>query len=194
VVVIAPFLLLTPLGDTAEQHEGSQDRTIVITLLPLDGAAPSTASSSSTAASDEEEPSEAPPSARGTAKPASEPSNHSSPAAAQGEPNRIEGQASPAPTNDDVRAYQRALLAHIERYRGYPAHERSKRIEGTVLVRFAMTRQGGVIDAWVDRSSGVIALDDEAVATVRRAQPLPVIPASLPDRLSIVLPVSFIVQ
>lgn len=99
-----------------------------------------------------------------------------------------------APTGEDIRIYQRALLVHIEHYRGYPLGEHRQRIEGVVMIRFAMDRRGTVLDVWVDRSSGVTALDAEALATIRRAQPLPMIPASLPDRLSFVLPVSFSVR
>ena len=99
-----------------------------------------------------------------------------------------------AATGEDIRIYQRALLVHIEHYRGYPLDEHRQRIQGIVTIRFAIDRHGNVLDVWIDRSSGVAALDAEAVATVRRAQPLPMIPASLPDRLSIVLPVSFSIQ
>lgn len=199
-LIVVPFLSLTAWGDVPEQHEGSREQTIVITLLPADGTAVSESDPSPSPHRDESRPSEAPPGFSGIPRSASEPSNRSS-AFNPIEPSRAEGlaapalaSAAPAPANEDVRAYQRALLAHIERYRGYPPEERSRRVEGTVLVRFAMTRQGDVLEAWVDRSSGVIALDNEAVATVRRAQPLPIIPASLPDRLSIALPVSFSVQ
>ena len=104
------------------------------------------------------------------------------------------GTGVPAAGGEDIRIYQRALLVHIEHYRRYPLDERRQRIEGLVTIRFAMDRHGNVLDVWIDRSSGVAALDTEAVATVRRAQPLPMIPARLPDRLSIVLPVSFSIQ
>lgn len=99
-----------------------------------------------------------------------------------------------AATGEDIRIYQHALLVHIEHYRRYPLDERRQRIEGVVTIHFAMDRYGNVLDVWIDRSSGVAALDTEAVATVRRAQPLPMIPTRLPDRLSIVLPVSFSIQ
>jgi protein TonB len=96
-----------------------------------------------------------------------------------------------APDGKDVEIYQETLLNYIERYRGYPDAARRNHVEGVVMLRFAMDRQGHVLEAWVDQSSGFTALDTEAVATVWRAQPLPVIPASLPGRLSVVLPVSF---
>lgn len=199
-LIVVPFLSLTTWGDAPEQRGGSREQTIVITLLPADGVAVGHSDPSPPRQSDESQPSETPPRFSGTPRPGSEASNRSSPANPI-ESGRAEGlaapalaSAAPAPTNEDVRAYQRALLAHIERYRGYPSDERNRRIEGTVLVRFAMTREGDVLEAWVDRSSGVMALDNEAIATVRRAQPLPMIPASLPDRLSIALPVSFRVQ
>lgn len=96
--------------------------------------------------------------------------------------------------NEDLLQYQNILLAHIARYQGYPSEQRNQRVEGIVQLSFAMNRQGGLLDIWVDHSSGVGALDNEAIATVRRAQPLPNIPRTLPDQLTVQLPVSFSVQ
>lgn len=194
-LVVVPFLLLSPLGGAPERRKRSEGQAVVVTLLPLDGTAEEEAITAPLASpSAEEAPTEASPvPVKSSIDFASNPPNSSSPLDSAGGASPATGAAS-AFANDDIRNYQRVLLLHIERYRGYPVDERSRRIEGTVLVRFAMNRQGSVLDAWVDRSSGVIALDDEAIATVHRAQPLPLIPASLPDRLSIVLPVSFSVQ
>jgi len=194
-LIVVPFLILSPLGNAPAQRRGSDGEAVVVTLLPLDGTAEGAATPplARPSAKDDALTETSPVSVESNATLASETPNSSTPIAATSGASPANGTAS-APTNDDIRNYQRVLLLHIERYRGYPVDERSRRVEGTVLVRFAMNRQGSVLDAWVDRSSGVIALDDEAIATVHRAQPLPLIPASLPDRLSIVLPVSFSVQ
>jgi periplasmic protein TonB len=90
-----------------------------------------------------------------------------------------------------ISEFQRQLFAHIETYRQYPLAARRARIQGTVELMFAMDRNGIVLGVWIKRSSGYPVLDKEAVATVLRAQPLPAIPAKLPDPLNITLPVSF---
>lgn len=95
--------------------------------------------------------------------------------------------AGPAAASD----FQRRLLAHIETYRRYPDAAKRGRLEGVVELLFAMDRKGLVIGVWIKRSSGFPALDKEAIATVLRAQPLPPIPAELPDPLNITLPVAF---
>lgn len=88
-------------------------------------------------------------------------------------------------------SYRDALLSHIRRYRRYPDDARNNNVEGVVWMRFIMDRRGGVIDAWIERSSGDGALDREALATINRAQPLPRIPAELPERLGIAIPIEF---
>jgi protein TonB len=83
------------------------------------------------------------------------------------------------------------LLAHIARFRRYPPEAQSAHIEGTVWLRFVMDRAGHVDSVWIDQSSGQRVLDNEAVASIRRADPLPAIPSSLPDRLDLTLPIGF---
>jgi periplasmic protein TonB len=87
--------------------------------------------------------------------------------------------------------FQKILLAHIERYRQYPDAARQRHLKGVVQVLFSMSRSGAVLGVWVKTSSGEAILDREAMDTVRRAQPLPMIPAALPDPLDILLPVAF---
>ena len=84
-------------------------------------------------------------------------------------------------------AFQKTLLTHIARYR--PAQR--DRLQGVAQVLFVMRRDGTVTEVWVRTSSGHVALDQAAADTVRRAQPLPAIPPELPERLTILLPVSF---
>ncbi len=99
--------------------------------------------------------------------------------------------ASSGQRGDTEPVFQADLLAHIERYRRYPEEARREQEQGVVMVGFAMGRKGDLLDLWVDKSSGFAALDAEALSTLKRAQPLPLIPKGLPDELEIVLPVSF---
>ncbi|MEI9923184.1 MAG: energy transducer TonB [Bradyrhizobium sp.] len=87
--------------------------------------------------------------------------------------------------------FQRALLSHIARYRRYPDDARRDGIQGIATVLFAMRRDGTVAEVWVRSSSGNNSLDAAALDTIRRAEPLPRIPAELPDRLNVLIPVAF---
>ncbi|MEG3086723.1 energy transducer TonB family protein [Sphingomonas sp. PB4P5] len=83
------------------------------------------------------------------------------------------------------------LLEHIERYRRYPPEAQRTALEGVAEVHFVMDRDGGVRSAWIEHSSGSRLLDDEAVAAVRRAAPLPPMPRNWPDPLDVTLPIGF---
>jgi periplasmic protein TonB len=100
-------------------------------------------------------------------------------------------ETSNGPRGDQAPEFEAALLAHIERFRRYPDDARRERQQGVVMVGFAMDRRGDLLDLWVDQSSGFADLDAEAMSTLKRAQPLPLIPKGLPDELQIILPVAF---
>jgi periplasmic protein TonB len=87
-------------------------------------------------------------------------------------------------------AFQRILLSHIARFRQYPVGAKTGQHGVTQLV-FAMRRNGSVSEVWIRETSGSRLLDDAAADIIRRAQPLPAIPADLPDQLTIRLPISF---
>nr|WP_086493836.1 energy transducer TonB [Novosphingobium panipatense] len=95
-----------------------------------------------------------------------------------------------ASSNADA-SWEALLLAHLEKYRRYPAAARSRREEGVAFVTFRMNRGGKVLSASLARSSGSIFLDRAALETIRRAQPLPAIPADKPDELELSVPVEF---
>lgn len=85
--------------------------------------------------------------------------------------------------------YQRILLEHIRAYQFYP--DNALHLSGRSQVGFVIERNGAVLQIWIESSSGSAILDRAAMETLRRAQPLPMIPASLPDTMSILLPVDF---
>lgn len=66
-----------------------------------------------------------------------------------------------------------SIRQQILREKHYPLVALREGIEGTVEVTFRMEASGALSDLAVVRSSGHSALDDEAVATVSRAQPFP---------------------
>lgn len=81
--------------------------------------------------------------------------------------------------------FQQALLRHVARYQHYPNGARPGRLHGSVETLFSMRRDGTIVGVWVKASSGQAVLDNAAMDTIRRAQPLPSIPSELPDRLNI---------
>lgn len=86
--------------------------------------------------------------------------------------------------------FQRKVLAALQRALRYPPAARARRLEGTAVVAFTMNRQGRVLSATIQTSSGSPELDRAALETVRRAG-LPRVPAELSDPLRLVVPVEF---
>ena len=93
--------------------------------------------------------------------------------------------------SSEVLAYRARLEAHLARYRAYPTAARRAREQGVVVLRLVMNGTGQVVDVWVESSSGVTSIDNEALAAAARAQPLPAFPAGWPERMSIAIPVIF---
>jgi periplasmic protein TonB len=96
------------------------------------------------------------------------------------------------PVPRTVIRWESALASHIERFKRYPAAARAHDEQGTVTIAFTLDRAGHVMSSHVLRSSGSQALDDETLAMLQRAQPLPPPPAEIPSKdLSFVVPVRF---
>jgi periplasmic protein TonB len=88
--------------------------------------------------------------------------------------------------------YYAELAAWLERHKRYPPQARKMRQEGIVRVRFVIDRSGKVISHRIETSSGHTALDHAASDLLRRASPMPAIPASMGrSRLEIVVPIAY---
>ncbi|HHL2561858.1 TPA: TonB family protein [Yersinia enterocolitica] len=85
------------------------------------------------------------------------------------------------------------LQGHLAGFKRYPPRARKQRQQGTVIIRFVVNKEGDVLSTKLVKSSGVIALDQEALAVVKRAQPLPLPPAELLSngQVSLAMPVDF---
>jgi protein TonB len=84
------------------------------------------------------------------------------------------------------------VLGRLEQFRQYPVAARAKRQEGVCYVRFTIDRKGHVLASSLDRTSGHASLDREAVALVRRADPLPAPPAEIDgETVTLSVPVEF---
>jgi protein TonB len=101
----------------------------------------------------------------------------------------------PAPKAENGQARQdfvARLLAQLNRFKQYPRAARQARIQGVVMLHFVMDAQGRVLQADIAKSSGRPVLDAEVLALIRRAEPLPPLPADFPTRtLDAVAPVEF---
>jgi protein TonB len=103
----------------------------------------------------------------------------------QGAPNAKDSEA--------VVTWRTKVLALIEKNKRYPEAARPRREQGTAQVSFALDRKGMVGNARVIQSSGSSALDEEAVALLKRAEPFPAPPATFPGEFVVVrsLPIRF---
>jgi protein TonB len=84
------------------------------------------------------------------------------------------------------------LLAQLNRFKQYPRAAARAHIEGVVMLHFVMDADGRVQSFEIAKSSGRPVLDNEALALIQRAQPLPALPADFPTRtLDAVVPIEF---
>lgn len=90
-----------------------------------------------------------------------------------------------------IAKFTEALLRHISHYQRYPKAAEPLHLQGTVATVFSISRTGRLLGVWVKASSGAEVLDEAAIETIRRAQPLPAIPAELPDPLKIEVKLGF---
>ncbi len=89
-------------------------------------------------------------------------------------------------------AYGARVRAHLEAYKIYPRGAKRLRQTGVVTVRFVIDREGRVIASRIVAASGVSALDEEAMAMLARASPVPRPPPGVPGaRIEMRTPVEF---
>lgn len=72
--------------------------------------------------------------------------------------------------------WQSKVQAHLARRKGQLAKSRDKGVQGTVFVRFSIDTGGHVLSVSLSRSSGFPALDQDVLAMVRAASPVPAPP------------------
>lgn len=83
-------------------------------------------------------------------------------------------------------------MARLGQAKRYPNEARRNQQEGVAFVRVTMDRAGAVLSARIERGSGYSALDEETLALVHRAAPLPVPPAEVPGNpIMLTIPVRF---
>ena len=116
-------------------------------------------------------------------------------------PDKVEETPPPAPlTAQQVKggapriepSWQTSLMRQLQRSKRYPAAAQSRNEQGVVLLSFSLDRTGHVLAHSIARSSGFADLDNEVMAMIVRAEPLPPFPASMPQpRLDLTVPIRF---
>ena len=88
--------------------------------------------------------------------------------------------------------FQALLLAHLERHMRYPRAAQLRGQQGIAHLHLVIDRGGRIVRAEIVRSSGYAVLDDEAMATLERARPLPALPPELGlEPLGVIVPMQF---
>jgi len=131
--------------------------------------------------------------------PAPQPQPVTSPVSTPAQSETAAPRTAPAPSAPQVSSnapdtWEGRVLARLEKFRRYPGAARSARQQGVVYIRFRINRDGHVLISSLVRSSGYPALDQAALETLRRADPLPRIPANRPDEIELSVPVEFYIK
>lgn len=92
-----------------------------------------------------------------------------------------------------TQTYRQAIMAQLAAQRSYPRRPLLAGYQGAGTILFHIDRDGRLLDAVIETSTGLKALDRAALALVRRAAPFPIVPAELPDRLEVSLPIRFMI-
>ena len=120
------------------------------------------------------------------------------PAPAQPEtaaPKTVPAPPAPQVSSSAADSWEGRVLARLNKYRRYPPAAHARRQQGVPYIRFTMNREGRVLSASLERSSGFADLDREALALPKRAQPLPRPPEDKAgDTLELVVPVEFFIR
>lgn len=92
-----------------------------------------------------------------------------------------------------LRDFLQTVSKRIEKSKRYPRWARDAGLEGKVVIRFAILRDGKLDEEiQLVSSSGTEVLDNAAIAAVKGAAPFPALPRSLSrERLQIELPMDF---
>ncbi len=103
--------------------------------------------------------------------------------------------AVPAPSSNAVPTWQGRLLGRLEQFKRYPYEAQYRHEQGVAYLRFTMDRNGKVLSARIEKSSDHASLDQETLALIRRAEPLPKPPPEVPgDPIELTVPIQFFLR
>jgi protein TonB len=116
-------------------------------------------------------------------------------------PEKVEEQKPPAPMTAAPtkggaphveRSWQTLLMRKLQQFKRYPNGAQARGEQGVALLAFSVDRDGHVLNRKIVRSSGHADLDNEVLAMIERAQPLPAFPGSMHEpQLSLTVPIRF---
>jgi periplasmic protein TonB len=90
------------------------------------------------------------------------------------------------------RSWETLLMRKLQQFKRYPSGAQARGEEGVAMLAFSVDRDGRVLDRKIVRSSGHTDLDNEVLAMIERAQPLPAFPRSMGEaQLSLTVPIRF---
>lgn len=102
-----------------------------------------------------------------------------------------EGAPSTAASNA-VPTWRSLVAARLERYKRYPQAAKMRGQQGIAHLQFRIDRQGNVLSSRIVKGSGYERLDEETLALIQRANPLPPPPAEFADnQLEFTIPIVF---
>jgi protein TonB len=91
-----------------------------------------------------------------------------------------------------IASWRDLVLARLQQNKRYPASAEARREQGVATLSFSVDRNGRVLARSITRSSGSAGLDDEVLAMVQRAQPLPAFPPAMTQgSVNLVVPIRF---
>jgi protein TonB len=71
------------------------------------------------------------------------------------------------------------VVARLQQAKRYPSGAEARREQGVATLSFSVNRHGRVVSHRIARSSGHSSLDQEVLAMIQRAQPLPAFPPAM---------------
>jgi periplasmic protein TonB len=102
--------------------------------------------------------------------------------------------AGPSEATPGRDSWEGRVMARLERFRRYPVPARARRQEGVAQVRVSLSREGRLLALALEQSSGYALLDQAALDTFRRAEPLPPVPAERSAPVELSFPVEFFMR
>jgi len=90
------------------------------------------------------------------------------------------------------RSWETLLMRRLQQFKRYPDGAQARGEQGVALLSFSVDRDGRVLTRKIVHSSGHVDLDNEVLAMVERAQPLPAFPRSMTgNELNLTVPIRF---
>jgi TonB family protein len=87
--------------------------------------------------------------------------------------------SSNAETDPEITAWHLSVMSHVRKFIKYPPKAKANGETGVVVVKFTIDSTGHLIDAKIANPSCYDELNQEALATVRRAEPFPSFPSKI---------------